>query len=154
MARSSAGKAQAEAYLARDGSLPLVVPRLAHYVELARRGPTLDYGNADAAQDFITPHAAAHFLAWAGLQDFGGAVNAGCEGALPAAGLYRRVGKVLELPVRLRRVTRAAPGVRSPFDLPTPMLLDTARARGLGYRFDHSDEWLDDVIRQHDLAHV
>jgi hypothetical protein len=34
------------------------------------------------------------------------------------------------------------------------MVLDTTRAAGLGYRFDHADEWLDDVIRQHDLAFV
>jgi hypothetical protein len=33
------------------------------------------------------------------------------------------------------------------------MVMDTARATGLGYRFDHCD-WLEDTIRQHDLAFV
>jgi hypothetical protein len=34
------------------------------------------------------------------------------------------------------------------------MVMDTARAKGLGYRFDHTDDWLDLMIRQHDLAFV
>jgi hypothetical protein len=46
------------------------------------------------------------------------------------------------------------PGELSPFDYPAPLALDTSRATALGYRFGHSDEWLDDAIRQHDLAFV
>lgn len=163
------GKVQAEAYLVRDGSLPLVTPRLAHvlggpedftgrlahYVELARAGGTLAYSNADAAVSFMTAHAAADFLFWAGMQEFTGPVNAACDGALSASQLYERVGEVLDMPVRMRRMTPPAEGGRlSPFDLPAAMVLDTSRARGLGYRFGHSDEWLDHTIRQHDLAFV
>ena len=48
----------------------------------------------------------------------------------------------------------AGPGLLSPFDLPGPMVMDTSRAAALGYRFDHSDDWLDLTIRQHDLAFV
>ena len=164
-----AGKVQAEAYLVRDGSLPLAVPRLAHvlagpedftarlahYVELARLGGTLEYTNAAAAQSFLTAHAAADFLAWTGMQDFTGAVNAASDGPLSASQLYQRVGDALDTPVAMRRAPRPVDaGKLSPFDLPGPLVLDTSRARALGYRFDHSDEWLDDVIRQHDLAYV
>jgi hypothetical protein len=46
------------------------------------------------------------------------------------------------------------PGRLSPFDVPGKMVLDTSRAKALGYRFGHSDEWLDHTIRQHDLAFV
>jgi nucleoside-diphosphate-sugar epimerase len=164
-----AGKLQAEAYLVRDGSLPLAAPRLghvlagpedftgrlAHYVELARVRGTLLYSRRDAAQSFMTAHAAADFLAWAGMQDFTGPVNAASDGALSAAGLHERVGDVLGTEVALRQArTPAVPGRLSPFDLPGPMVLDTTRARSLGYRFDHSDDWLDLTIRQHDLAFV
>jgi nucleoside-diphosphate-sugar epimerase len=163
------GKVQAEAYLVREGSLPLVTPRmahvlggpedftgrLAHYVELARAGATLQYSQEDAAVSFMTAHAAADFLFWTGMQDFLGPVNAACDGALSACELYERVGEVLDAPVRTRRVaSAAAPGSLSPFDLPGAMVLDTARAKGLGYKFGHSDEWLDHTIRQHDLAFV
>ncbi|MGB9108401.1 MAG: NAD-dependent epimerase/dehydratase family protein, partial [Telluria sp.] len=108
------GKVQAEAYLTRDGSLPLVTPRLAHvlggpedftgrlahYVELARAGAALDYTSEDAAVSFMTGHGAADFLVWTGLQDFMGPVNAACDGALSAVALHRRVGEVLGTRVR------------------------------------------------------
>jgi nucleoside-diphosphate-sugar epimerase len=163
------GKVQAEAYLVRDGSLPLVTPRLAHvlggpedftgrlahYVELARAGGTLSYSNEDAAVSFMTAHAAADFLFWTGMQEFTGPVNAACDGALSASQLYARVGEVLDAPLRMRRAASASePGQLSPFDLPGRMVLDTSRAKGLGYSFGHTDEWLDHTIRQHDLAFV
>jgi nucleoside-diphosphate-sugar epimerase len=164
-----AGKVQAEAYLVRDGSLPLVVPRLAHvlggpedftgrlahYVELARLNGVLEYANADAALSFLPLQGAADFLVWVGMQQFTGAVNAACDGALSAARLFERVGAVLDTPVRTRRAAAgAAPGRLSPFDVPGPMVLDTARAQALGYRFGHCDEWIDDTIQLHDLAFV
>jgi nucleoside-diphosphate-sugar epimerase len=163
-----AGKVQAEAYLTRDGSLPLVVPRLAHvlagpedftgrlahYVELARLHGTLDYAHADAVQSFMPLQAAADFLLWTGFQQFTGAVNAACDGALSAAQLYRRVGAVLGTPVTLRQTAVPAQARLSPFDLPAPMVLDTARAKALGYRFGHCEDWIEDTIRQHDLAFV
>jgi nucleoside-diphosphate-sugar epimerase len=163
------GKVQAEAYLVRDGSLPLVTPRLAHvlggpedftgrlahYVELARAGAVLEYANEDAAVSFTTAHAAADFLFWTGMQTFTGPVNAACDGALSAYHLHQRVCEVLDTRVRTRRVTPApASGRLSPFDVPGRMVLDTSRARALGYRFGHTDEWLDHTIRQHDLAFV
>ncbi|WP_449405894.1 NAD-dependent epimerase/dehydratase family protein [Massilia phosphatilytica] len=164
-----AGKVQAEAYLVRDGSLPLVVPRLAHvlggpedftgrlahYVELARLNGVLEYSNADAALSFLPLQGAADFLVWVGMQAFTGAVNGACDGALSAARLFERVGAVLDTPVRTRRAAAgAAPGRLSPFDVPGPMVLDTARAQALGYRFGHCDEWIDDTIQLHDLAFV
>jgi nucleoside-diphosphate-sugar epimerase len=164
-----AGKLQAEAYLTRDGSLPLVTPRLAHvlggpedftgrlahYVELARAGATLAYANEDAALSFICPHSAADFLFWTGMQEFTGPVNAASDGALSACQLYQRVAEVLDTPVRTRLAAPPPePGRLSPFDVPGAMVLDTSRAKRLGYRFGHVDEWLDHTIQQHDLAFV
>lgn len=164
-----AGKVQAEAYLARDGSLPLVTPRLAHvlggpedftgrlahYVELARAGAVLEYASESAAVSFTTAHAAADFLFWTGMQDFMGPVNAACDGALSAVQLHKRIGEVLETRVRTRRAAPLpGPGRLSPFDVAGRMVLDTSRAKALGYRFGHTDEWLDTTIRQHDLAFV
>ncbi|HBZ07605.1 MAG TPA: hypothetical protein DEP03_14945, partial [Massilia sp.] len=70
-----AGKIQAEAYLYRDGTLPLVTARLAHvlggpeeftgrlawYVDLLRRGAPLPYANAAAEVSFLGPQQAAAF---------------------------------------------------------------------------------------------
>jgi nucleoside-diphosphate-sugar epimerase len=163
------GKVQAEAYFYRDGSLPVVsvrighvlagaedfTGRLAHYVDLVRQGAPLRYSNAAAASSFMSVQTVTDFLVWTGMQDFTGPVNAACDGALSAFDLYQRVGMALDEPVKAIPVARAAePGELSPFDFPAQLMADTSRAARLGYRFGHSDEWLDNLIRQHDLAFV
>jgi nucleoside-diphosphate-sugar epimerase len=164
-----AGKVQAEAYLVRDGSLPLATVRLAHvlggpedftgrlahYVDLVRRRGQLAYTDAAARVSFMEASGAADFLAWAGAQDFRGPVNAADDGALSAFDLHARVAAVLDEAPRAVKVTELVrPGVLSPFDFAAPLALDTSRAKALGYRFGHTDEWIDDVIRHHDLAFV
>jgi nucleoside-diphosphate-sugar epimerase len=163
------GKLQAEAYFYRDGALPVVsvrlghvlagaedfTGRLAHYVDLVRMQSPLRYSNAAAASSFMSAQSAADFLAWAGAQQFRGAVNAACNGALSAFDIYQRVGMALDEPVKAIPLSRPAqPGELSPFDFPSQLMADTGRAAQLGYRFGHSDEWLDTMIRQHDLAFV
>jgi nucleoside-diphosphate-sugar epimerase len=163
------GKVQAEAYLYRDGSLPLVTVRighvlagsedftgrLAHYVDLARQYGALRYANAAAASSFMSAQVISDFLVWTGAQEFTGPINAACDGGLSAFDIYQRVGLVLDEPVRALPVTQAAaPGELSPFDYPAPFMMDTSRAKALGYKFGHSDDWIDDLIRQHDLAFV
>jgi nucleoside-diphosphate-sugar epimerase len=163
------GKLQAEAYFYRDGSLPVVTVRighvlagaedftgrLAHYVDLARQHAPLRYSNAAAASSFMSLQTISDFLLWTGAQDFTGPINAACDGALSAFDLYHRVGIALDLPVKALPMSHAAPaGELSPFDLPAHLMADTGRATQLGYRFGHSDEWLDTLIRQHDLAFV
>ncbi|MFL6658136.1 MAG: NAD-dependent epimerase/dehydratase family protein [Massilia sp.] len=163
------GKIQAEAYLFRDGSLPLVTVRighvlagsedftgrLAHYVDQARQYGALRYASAAAASSFLSAQVISDFLVWAGGQSFTGPVNAACEGGLSAFDLYQRVGMVLDTPVRTVPATHgAAPGELSPFDYPAPFMMDMGRATALGYKFGHSDDWIDDLIRQHDLAFV
>lgn len=162
-----AGKLQAEAYLYRDGSLPLVTVRLAHvlggpedftgrlahYVDLVRAGQPLRYANAKAVTSFMAAQEAADFLVWAGAGTFTGPVNAACDGALSAWDLYHRAAQLLDATPAARREV-AAPGVLSPFDYPQPLALDTTRAKRLGYQFGHTEDWLEDAIRQHDLAFV
>jgi nucleoside-diphosphate-sugar epimerase len=163
------GKVQAEAYFYRDGTLPLVTVRighvlagsedftgrLAHYVDLARQFGALRYANAAAGSSFMSAQVISDFLVWVGGQTFTGPVNAACEGGLSAFDIYQRVGMVLDQPVRALPATQTSvPGELSPFDYPAPFMMDMGRANGLGYRFGHSDEWLDDLIRQHDLAFV
>ncbi|MGH8855546.1 MAG: NAD-dependent epimerase/dehydratase family protein [Telluria sp.] len=164
-----AGKVQAEAYLVRDGSLPLATVRLAHvlggpedftgrlahYVDLVRLGGTLRYSDAQAKVSFMEAQEAADFLVWTGAQDFRGPVNAASDGALSALDLHARVAQVLGgTPRAAKSAQPQAPGLLSPFDFDAPLVLDTTRARSLGYRFGHTGEWLDDAIRQHDLAFV
>jgi nucleoside-diphosphate-sugar epimerase len=163
------GKLQAEAYFYRDGTLPVVsvrighvlagaedfTGRLAHYVDLVRLGAPLRYSNAAAASSFMSAKSVTDFLVWTGAQDFKGPVNAACDGALSAFDLYHRVGIALDEPVKALPASQPAQaGELSPFDFPSQLMADTSRATRLGYRFGHSDEWLNTLIRQHDLAFV
>lgn len=163
------GKQQAEAYLYRDGSLPLVTVRIGHvlagpedftgrlafYVDLVRQYGALRYANAAAGSSFISAHGISNFLVWVGAQEFTGPVNAACAGALSAFDIFHRIGMVLDAPVNALPVShQVRPGELSPFDYPHPYVMDTSRAAGMGYDFGHSDEWIDDLIRQHDLAFV
>lgn len=164
-----AGKLQAEAYLYRDGSLPLVTvrlghvlggpedftQRLAHYVDSVRQHLPLRYSNAAARSSFTSAQRACDFLVWAGAGTFTGPVNAACDGALSAFDIYQRIGTLVGEPVNtLPAASPAEAGALSPFDYPSPFWLDTSRATGLGYRFGHSDDWLDEMILRHDLAFV
>lgn len=163
------GKQQAEAYLYRDGSLPLVTvrlghvlggpedftERLAHYVDMVRLHAPLRYSNAAAASSFTSAQRASDFLLWAGAQQFTGPVNAACDGPLSAFDIYQRIGVLVGEPVNTVPVAPpAAPGELSPFDYPAPCWMDTSRAASLGYGFGHSDDWLDEMILRHDLAYV
>ncbi|RJG21072.1 NAD-dependent epimerase/dehydratase family protein, partial [Massilia cavernae] len=145
-----AGKLQAEAYLYRDGSLPLVTARighvlagpedftgrLAHYVDLVRLRAPLRYSNAAAASSFIDAHGASGFLAWAGTQDFTGPVNAACDGGLSTFDIFHRAGMALDEQVYALPAASPAPaGQLSPFDYPRQLMMDTSRAASLGYRF-------------------
>lgn len=163
------GKLQAEAYLYRDGSLPLVTARLGHvlaghedftgrlasYVDMVRQGVPLRYSNAAAASSFLSLQSASDFLLWAGAQDFTGPVNAACDGPLSAFDLYHRAALALGQTANALPVSQPTPaGELSPFDYAAPLMLDTSRASALGYRFGHSDEWLEQLLLQHDLAFV
>jgi nucleoside-diphosphate-sugar epimerase len=155
------GLRQAEAVIHQDGGLPAVSVRLGHvlgdtasphdplayYVQLAQTGQALLYANGKATTSFIDIDSAAAFLHWSALQEFTGPVNAASGGQLSALGLQRRVGQVLG--VTARALPLSTQGNLSPFDLPHPLLLDTARAASLGYRFNRLDGWLDVLIHQY-----
>lgn len=155
------GLLQAEAAIFRDGGLPAVSVRLAHvlgdtasphdplayYVALAQSGQALLYANGKATTSFIDIGSAASFLHWSAMQAYTGPVNAASTGQLSALGLQRRVAEVLG--VKARALPLSTQGNLSPFDLPHPLLLDTARAAQLGYRFNRLDGWLDLLIHQY-----
>ena len=158
------GKRQAEAWFHRHPALPVVAVRIGHvlsgpddftgrlagYVARVRRGEVLRHSQPPGASSFIHAQGIADFLRWAGEAGFTGPINAADTGALSALDLHRRVGAVLGRPVRCEPVPGAhPPAALSAFDFATPYVLDTTRARALGYRFAHTDDWLDAQIRLH-----
>ncbi|UMR29134.1 NAD-dependent epimerase/dehydratase family protein [Massilia sp. MB5] len=156
------GKRQAEALLYRAAALPSVriahvlggcddfTGRLRHYVELARLGQPLPHSRNAAASSFLHPQAIADFLAWTGMQDFLGPVNA-ANITLSAPALQQRIGQVLGVSAHARAAASSAvqPG---PFDYALPYTMDTARAAALGHHFEGDGVWLDALIREHAAA--
>ncbi len=166
-ASQASGKRQAEAYLYRDGSLPVVTvrighvvagpedasARLGHYVDLVREHTPLRYASTTGATSLLSARALCSFMVWVGAQDFLGPINAACDGPLSARALYQRVGAVLDAGVKAISVAGASqPCTLSPFDYAHPYVMNTSRAAELGYQFSHTDDWLDDLIRLHDLT--
>ncbi|MGN6830300.1 NAD-dependent epimerase/dehydratase family protein [Paucibacter sp. M5-1] len=156
------GKRQAEALLARSGAgLPWASLRVAHvlggpedftgrlrqHVELVWRGDApLCHAAAAGLSSFIDVPGVVDVLLWAGGQDFRGPVNVAGEGLLSAPLLQQRIARRLGRPVLAQ--PQAAPGPLA-FDYAAPHVMDTDRARALGWTFGHSDAWLDALIDAH-----
>lgn len=161
------GKRQAEAFFLKDGRLPVVSVRIGHvlagpedftgrlasYVIGVRAGLPLRYAKGAGKSSFIDPAGISDFLCWVGDNTFLGPVNAACDGPLSALDIHSRVSATFDVPVAAEPVSAAfKPAELSPFDYARPYVMDTTRAKSLGYRFAHSDHWLDGLLRQHDSA--
>ena len=162
------GKVQAEAYFYRDGSLPVVsvrighvlagaedfTGRLAHYVDLVRQGAPLRYSNAAAASSFMSVQTVTDFLVWTGMQTSPARSTPPATARCPpstctSASAWRSTSRS-----RRSRSARRRAGRTESVRLPGAADGRHQPRRALGYRFGHSDEWLDNLIRQHDLAFV
>jgi nucleoside-diphosphate-sugar epimerase len=152
------GKRQAEAVLA-GAAMPVVRVRIGHvlgglddftgrlasYLPMVQAGAPFRYTSADGVSSFLNVDEIARFLTWAGDASFTGPINAACDGPLSALDLHQRAAHVLG-----RRPNAVlAPAAESPFDYAAPYVMDTGRARSLGYTFTHSADWIDGVIAQH-----
>ena len=159
-------KRRAEAVLAR-APLPVVRVRIGHvlggpddftgrlasYVRQVEDGAPFEYRSADGVSSFLNADEIAAFLAWAGDASFTGPVNAACDGPLSAVDLHRRAALALGRDAHAVEVpSTSAPTALSPFDYPGPFVMDTARARSLGFAFSHTAAWIDGVIAQHASA--
>lgn len=161
------GKRQAEAFFHQDGRLPVVVARIGHvlagpedftgrlqaYVRRVLARQPLWHAAASGRSSFISVQGIADFLLWLGRSPVLGPVNAASHGTLSALDLHQRSAQVLALPADARPVSGVLlPGELSAFDFPSRYEMDTIRAESLGHRFDHSSQWLDDLLRLHAAA--
>jgi nucleoside-diphosphate-sugar epimerase len=161
------GKRQAEAFFHQDGRLPVASVRIGHvlagpedftgrlqgYVRRVLARQPLWHAAQPGRSSFISAPGIVDFLLWLGRSEVLGPVNAAAHGALTSLGLHQRAAQLLGLPAEARPVASAVqPSELSAFDFPWPYEMDTARAESLGYRFDHSAQWLDDLLRQHAAA--
>lgn len=158
------GKRQAEAFFQQDGRLPVVSARIGHvlagpedftgrlksYVQRVQSRQPLWHAAASGCSSFISAHGIADFLLWLGRSSCQGPVNAAAHGTMSALDLHRRAGQLLALPADARPVKSVVQaGELSAYDFPFRFDMDTTRAESFGHRFDHSAQWLDDLLLQH-----
>jgi nucleoside-diphosphate-sugar epimerase len=158
------GKRQAEAVLARQGTdLPWAslrvghvlggpedfTGRLARHVERVWRGEPLHHAATAGPSSFIDVPGVVDFMLWAGVQDFRGPVNVAADGLLSAPLLQQRIARRLGREALAR--PQPAPGPTE-FDYAAPHVMDSGRARALGWTFGHSDAWLEALIDAHVAA--
>ncbi|MBC3920852.1 NAD-dependent epimerase/dehydratase family protein [Undibacterium sp. CY18W] len=154
----AAGKLQAEAVLMQDGRLPVATLRIAHvlsaqddftgrlasYVQQVMQEQTLLHLAGAGNTSFLNVAAVVDAMVWAGMADFLGPLNLACQGNLSAPQLVQRIARLLGKPAILQIAGDNT--AHSPFDYAHDYVMDTARARGLGYQFSNVDAWLDRLI--------
>ncbi len=158
------GKRQSEAFFCQHSKLPLVSVRIGHvlsgtydftgrlafYAQRVASGKKLHYSANCARSSFLTAEQIASFLNWVSEQSFLGPINAASDGTLSSINIIERVSSVLKTDAKVVKVNQTVtPSELSPFDFPFNHAMDTSRARELGYRFAHTDEWLGEIISQH-----
>ncbi|MEU6759492.1 NAD-dependent epimerase/dehydratase family protein [Streptomyces sp. NPDC046685] len=155
------GKRQAEAVLTRADSLAFTsvrsahvlgggaqefTGRLAHYVERITRGEELAVHARALPTVFIHYEELADLLLWAAAADFTGPVNACSDGPLDVYGLASVIAaQAGREPVY--RVVRAGEEA-SPFSFDRHYAMSNARAKGLGFPFSRSTDWLPGAVAE------
>lgn len=165
--RYSAGKQQAEALLLSSSRLSAATVRIGHvlggpedftgrlafYVKAAKAKIHLAHAGKCGASSFIGVDEISQFLMWAGDASFVGPVNAANPQAMSAVQLQRRITESLGVPCLTASVSEDVhPCQLSPFDFPKPHAMDVGRAMALGFSFDPSNDWLDELIVRHAKA--
>ncbi|MGW7452694.1 NAD-dependent epimerase/dehydratase family protein [Streptomyces sp. NPDC054787] len=155
------GKRQAEAVLTRAGSFAFAsvrsahvlgggaqefTGRLAHYVERIARGEQIAVHAQALPTVFIHYEELADLLLWAAAADFTGPVNACSDGPLDVYGLVSVIAAQAGREP-LYRVVRAGEEA-SPFSFDRHYAMSNARAKGLGFPFSRSIDWLPGAVAE------
>ncbi|MFJ3925998.1 NAD-dependent epimerase/dehydratase family protein [Streptomyces sp. NPDC090022] len=156
------GKRQAEAVLARAGGFAFAAVRsahvlgggvreftgrLAHYTERIRAGEAITVHERPLPTVFIHHAELADLLLWAATAgDFTGPVNACSDGLLDVRGLAAAVAAEIGRDPVYRVVATGTPA--SPFSFDRQYAMSNTRAKGLGYAFSRTVDWLPGAVAE------
>ncbi|MBS4219494.1 NAD-dependent epimerase/dehydratase family protein [Bacillus sp. FJAT-49711] len=118
--------------------------RLLFHVRKIKNGEEIGMPNPNAHLNFISAREAGEFLAWIGIQDFTGPVNACANGDIQLADLMKliesKTGKNAVL------TTNLVDENRSPYGIEKTWTMDNSKATELGYEFSNLSDWLPGLI--------
>ncbi|WP_391120149.1 hypothetical protein [Psychrobacillus sp. L3] len=151
------GKRQAEAVFFQKAPFPVVAvrfpiviglndytERLNFHIEKIANQEEIHLINPDACMDFISEEEAGQFLAWIGLSDFTGPINATSEGKLKLCELI----SIIEDKTKATAIISTTPSENnvSPYNIVQTWLISNEQAISLGYEFRDLNEYLSVLI--------
>lgn len=151
------GKRLAEAVFFKYAQFPVVAVRfpivmgeddytrrLHFHVERIANSEPIAFVNTDAEISFIQATEAAEFLAWAGVTDVEGPINATASGVISLKELItlieEKTGK------RARIALLGTEEVRSPYAVPASWYMTTEKAQQAGFTFSTLQNWLPSLV--------
>lgn len=151
------GKRQAEAVFYKYAAFPVVAVRfpivmgeddytrrLHFHVERILNEEPIGFVNTDAEMSFIQATEAAKFLAWAGMADVEGPINATANGVISLKAL---IALIEEKTNKRAKIALLGPDeIRSPYAVPASWYMKNDKATNLGFAFSHLQDWLPDLV--------
>lgn len=151
------GKRQAEAVFYKYAEFPVVAVRfpivmgeddytrrLHFHVERILNEEPIGFVNTDAQMSFIQATEAAKFLAWAGMADLEGPINATANDVIS---LKELIALIEEKTNKRAKIALLGPDeIRSPYAVPASWYMKNDKATNLGFTFTNLEDWLPDLV--------
>jgi nucleoside-diphosphate-sugar epimerase len=157
------GKRQAEAVFFQKAPFPVVAvrfpivlglndytERLKLYVEKIVNNEEIHLVNPEASMDFISEEEAGHFLAWIGLSDFTGPINATSDGKVELGDMIATIEEKAQTSAII--ISTLSENNVSPYNISETWLISNEQARNLGFEFKDLNKYLpvliEDIIKE------
>ena len=151
------GKRLAEAVFYKFAQFPVVAVRfpivmgeddytrrLHFHVERILNGEPIGFVNMDAKMGFIQATEAARFLAWVGMNDVEGPINATANGIISLKALIALIEEKTKKQAKIALL--GTDEIRSPYAVPASWYMTTEKAQRAGFTFSELDEWLPPLV--------
>lgn len=120
--------------------------RLHFHVEHVQAGIPIGMPNTEATISFISSGEAADFLYWLGHSDITGPIHASSCDPLTLREMLNLIEQATERKALI--VSNSKQESASPFGVLSSWVLDTSKAKALGYRFKKMNDWMPELIQQ------
>ncbi|MFB5086029.1 NAD-dependent epimerase/dehydratase family protein [Psychrobacillus sp. PGGUH221] len=151
------GKRQAEAVLFQKAPFPVVAvrfpivigvndytERLKFYVEKVVNQEEIHLVNLEAAMDFISEEEAGQFLAWIGLSDFNGPINATSNGSVKLQEMIYIIEEKAKASAKI--ISTDNEDNISPYNISETWLISNEKAKELRFEFRELKEYLPKLV--------
>lgn len=152
------GKRLAEAVFYKEATFPVVAvrfpivmgeddytERLHFHVERIVNHEPIGFVNMEAEMSFIQATEAADFLAWVGLNDVEGPINATASGTISLKDLIELIEENTGEHAKITLL--GTDDVRSPYAIPASWYMTTEKAKQAGYTFSELMDWLPSLVK-------